>query len=74
MEQVLKEIKDNWFNVTTNEDLTDYLSCEIWFNEEQSKAWIGQPHMVKKIKRTFKEKVKGLRSYKTPGTPGKGVL
>ena len=27
----------------------DYLSCEILFNEKKKKAWLGQPHLMKKI-------------------------
>lgn len=26
-----------------------YLSCDIIYNEDETKAWLCQPHMVKKI-------------------------
>ena len=51
--------------------LTDYLSCEINFNKDKSKAWIGQPHMTKKIKQMFGEEVQ-MQKDKTPVTPRKG--
>lgn len=33
------------------------------------KAWIGQPHMIKERRKTFREEVKNMKKYKTPDTP-----
>jgi len=74
IEQVLEEIKSHGFNITVDQKLTDYLSCEIKFSKDRKKAWIGQPHMVKKIRKTFEEEVKGMQKYRTPGTPGQGLV
>ena len=57
------------FKLKIEETLSDYLSCEILFNKERTKIWIGQPHMIKKIEDTFGEMVKKNQNYKTPGTP-----
>jgi hypothetical protein len=46
------------FKLKIKETLSDYLSCEILFNKDRMKIWIGQPHMIKKIKNTFREMVK----------------
>ena len=54
--------------------LTDYLSCEIRLNEERTMGWIGQPHMIKKIDKTFGDEVSKLQRYRTPGTPGLGLV
>jgi len=43
--------------ITTEELMGDYLSCEVKFNEEKTRAWLGQPHMIKKIEKVFGEKV-----------------
>ena len=51
------------------ENFSDYLSCEIQFNEPRTMAWIGQPHLVKKLQQFFTEEVKNQRSPNTPGTP-----
>jgi hypothetical protein len=51
------------------ETLSDYLSCEILFNKDWTKIWIGQPHMIKKIEKTFGEMVKRNQNYRTPCTP-----
>jgi hypothetical protein len=48
--------------------LTDYLSCEIVLSEDRKKAWIGQPHLISNLDKKFGDKVKNLRTYKTPGT------
>ena len=74
IEQALEEIKSHGFNITVDHKLTDYLSCEIKFSKDKKKAWIGQPHMVKKIRQTFEEETKGMQKYRTPGTPGQGLV
>jgi hypothetical protein len=34
------------------EDPKDYLSCELIFSEDKSKAYLGQPHLIKKLEST----------------------
>ena len=46
------------FNLKLEYSLQDYLSCEIVFDEKRNKAWIGQPHLIKKIEAEFGELVK----------------
>ena len=70
----IKEIQDSGFNMTVEETLGDYLSCNILFKKDKSKAWLGQPHLIKKLNTKFGEMVKKLQTYKTPGTPGVGVV
>ena len=60
--------------ITIEDKLTDYLSCEIQLNDDRSKAWIGQPHMIKKIIKTFKDETNKRVRLKTPGTPGLGLI
>ena len=50
--------------------MTDYLSCELKYNEDKSKAWNGQPHSIKKLEKKFKHLTKRKSCMKTPGTPG----
>ena len=50
-----------YLKFTTEELMGDYLSCEVQFNEEKTRAWLGQPHMTKKIEKAFGEKVSRLR-------------
>jgi hypothetical protein len=55
--------------VTVNDDLEDYLSYEIGFNKTRTNAWLGQPHLIKKLEKKFGKMVKVLMKYRTPGTP-----
>jgi hypothetical protein len=68
------EIRACDLNITTEESMGDYLSCEVQFNKELTKAWLGQPHMVKKIESTFGEEVSKLSKFKTPGTPSYSLV
>ncbi|MHA7927767.1 MAG: Ty1/Copia family ribonuclease HI, partial [Marinobacter sp.] len=62
------------FVITIDREMTDYLSCNIISNYDGSRCWLGQPHLIKNLERKFGERVKKLQKFKTPGTPGKGVM
>jgi hypothetical protein len=51
------------------DSLADYLSCNILFDKDKTKAWLGQPHLIKKLEKRFGEAVASLQKYRTPGTP-----
>ena len=74
LDKMLEDIRSNELKVTVEKKFNDYLSCEIKFNSDRTKAWIGQPHMIKKIDATFGEEVKSLQKYRTPGTPGLSMM
>jgi len=76
LQELLKFFKElkALLKLTMEESMGDYLSCEVKFNEDKTRAWLGQPHMIKKIETAFGEKVSRLREYLTPGTPGFGVV
>ncbi len=59
--------------ITTEESTNDYLSCEVKFNKAGTKAWLGQPHLIKKLEKTYGEQVNSMKTYKTPGTPGVSI-
>jgi transposase InsO family protein len=63
-----------YFKIKVVDDLRDYLSCEIIFSADKSKAWLGQPHLIKNLENKFGDLVKTSQKYRTPGTPGQGVL
>jgi hypothetical protein len=70
----VEEIPTHGLNVTTTDKLDDYLSCEVILNKARDTAWVGQPHMVKKIVKKFGDAVKGMKKYQVPGTPGFGLV
>jgi hypothetical protein len=73
IEDTIRLIKTTGFNVTVEDNMTDYLSCNILFDKENKKAWLGQPHLIKNLEKKFGELVESSKIYKTPGTPGQGV-
>lgn len=74
IDEFVQQVKDSKLNVKWEHGLKDYLSCEIVFSKDKTKAWIGQPHLLKKLEKNFGELVSGLQQYKTPGTPGVGLV
>jgi hypothetical protein len=62
------------FNLMIEPKLTDYLSCEIRFDSKKEKAWLGQLHLIKNLDKKFGEMVKSGQTYRTPGTPGLGII
>jgi hypothetical protein len=73
LEDALEGLR-KYFKLKVVDDLTDYLSCEIRFNPTKTKAWLGQPHLIKNLEKKFGDLVKSSQTYRTPGTPGQGVL
>ena len=74
LRKVCKQGVEEGLEITVEKELTDYLSCEIKFDKGRMKAWIGQPHMVRKIETMFGEEVSKKQVYRTPGTPGLGLV
>jgi hypothetical protein len=57
------EMLQKHFKLKITNDTNDYLSCEIIYTKDLSRCWIGQPHLCRKIEKTFGEFVKGLPKY-----------
>ena len=74
IENMVQELKAKRFELKVERNVTDYLGCELRFNKERSKIWLGQPSIIKKIEKTFQEVLKSTNKYKTPGTPNFNVL
>jgi hypothetical protein len=56
------------------ENVTDYLSCQILFNKEKSMAWLGQPHLMGKIEKAYGKLIPRNMTYKTPATPNYNLI
>ena len=72
LEESIHSLK-RFFKLKVEDELRDHLSCEIVFSENKNKAWIGQPHLIKKLEKKFGDLVRAKYDYKTPGTPGFGI-
>ncbi|MGL4341755.1 MAG: reverse transcriptase domain-containing protein, partial [Lactococcus lactis] len=75
IEQLVIDIESKGLKIKTNFETKDYLSCEILFNKNQTSAWLGQPHQMKKIEKSYGHLIMDNKQvYKTPGTPSYGVV
>ena len=71
--QLIDELKSKiqeYFTIKIDDDVRDYLSCEIYFTKDEKSAVLHQRDIIKSIT----EDVSGLTVYKTPGTPGSGMV
>ena len=73
MDVVIKDIEKH-FKIKIEGDLKDYLSCEIRFSKDGKQAWIGQPHLIKKMEKLFEEEISKKMECQTPGTPGFTII
>jgi hypothetical protein len=73
IQETIKLIEEKGFELKV-EEVTDYLGCEILINKQRTKAWLGQPTMIKKIETTFGKLIKSSCVYKTPGTPSYNII
>ena len=73
IKNVSEELK-KVFNITVEEEMTDYLGCEFKTDKEGNNAWLGQPNIVKSLKDKFGYLVEELKIPKTPGTPGLSIV
>jgi hypothetical protein len=67
--QTIKDLEAEGFTLKVENDLTDYLSCEIKLDRKKKRGWIHQPHLIKKLRDKFGTMVKDMPIYATPGSP-----
>ena len=70
----VEAIKAMGYVVTVSEDLRDYLSCKLNFSNDNKRACLTQPHLIKHMEEKFGEDIKKMMIYKTPGTPNFRVI
>ena len=54
--------------------MKDYLSCEINFSKDEKGAVLHQRDIIDSIEEEFEKEVSRLIVFKTPRTPGKGIV
>jgi len=69
LEQLVHDLKAEGLSVKVSWDLKDYLSCLIAVSKDKRSAWIGQPHLVKKLEERFGYMVNKNVQYLSPGMP-----
>ena len=74
IDEKVEELKKKGLNLKVDKNLKDYLSCEIHFSSNRRSAILHQSHIIKSIRKEFGKDVEGMQEYKTPGTPGQGMV
>ena len=52
IEKTIADLEET-FKLKVEWNVRYYLSCNVVFNTEEQRAWIGQPHMHKKLEQCF---------------------
>jgi hypothetical protein len=60
IQDTITKIIADGFDVKVEDDLTYYLSCNMLFNKNKTKAWLGQPHLIKNLGKKYGEAACGL--------------
>jgi hypothetical protein len=63
MDETISQLKASGFGVKVEGNLTDYLSCNIVFDKNKTKAWLGQPPLIKNLEEKFGKLVDSLQKY-----------
>jgi len=74
IKKTITDLKVKGFTLKVENDLDDYLSCEIKIDRDKKKGWIHQPHLLKKLRDKFWHLVKDMPQYVTPGTPHQVIV
>jgi hypothetical protein len=69
IDELIVDLKTSRFNLKVEDNLTDYLSCQLIENAELKEILILQPHLINNFGAKFGDEVKSKRVYKTPETP-----
>jgi hypothetical protein len=69
IDELIVDLKTSGCNLKVENNLTDYLSCQLIENAELKEILILQPHLINNLEAKFGDEVKSRRVYKTPGTP-----
>jgi len=68
---LFNHMKKRNINCTVDHDITDHLIFEILIDKSRTKAWLGQPNLLKKILTLFAAKVFHLKNHAMPDTFGR---
>ena len=56
--KVIQELRDKGFALKVKDDLKDYILCEIELLKNKKSAWLGQPHLIANLEKSFGDQVK----------------
>jgi hypothetical protein len=71
---MVDKLRKRDLKLKVDDELRDYLSCEIHFSPDRKSVLLHQGHIIRSIASEFEQEVQNLQVYKTPGTPGVGMI
>ena len=74
IKDMVHSLRNRDLKLTVDEKLRDYLSCEIHFSRDRKSVVLHQQHIINSIANEFGGEVQNLQTYRTPGTPGVGMI
>ncbi len=74
LKQFVEDLKAQGLMVKVSKKLTNYLSCLIKVSADHKSTWIGQPHLIAKLREKFGHLVAKMQVYRTPGMPGQRIM
>jgi hypothetical protein len=75
LQELVVHMEEKGLSVMLEHEMKDSLGCKILFDKtEQTKAWLGQPFIVKKMLNHFKDLINTRHIYRTLGAPGFTVV
>jgi hypothetical protein len=54
-----QSLEKKGLKLKVEENVTDYLSCQLLFNKTKTMAWLGQPHLLKKMEKSYGHLITG---------------
>jgi hypothetical protein len=73
-DEAIAKISGDFRKLKIENEMTDYLSCEIRFDSNKEKAWLSQPHLLKRLEKKCVAMVQFNQTYQTPGMPGLFII
>ena len=74
IKDMVHSLRNRDLKLTVDEKLRDCLSCEIHFSRDRKSVVLHQQHIINSIANEFGGEVQNLQTYRTPGTPGVGMV
>jgi hypothetical protein len=63
LQETTRLIQLKGLKVKVEDDMSVFLSCEVVFNKDKTKAWLGQPHLMKRLEKSFSKFISSVKNY-----------
>ena len=70
IEDTIQQMRKHRLVLKVEDNLRDYLLCDIVLLDDHLRAWLGQPYLIAKLEDCFGEEVKKISMTLTQGLSG----